>query len=302
MILAVVDARMHERQVDTSVELVRHLVASQFPEWAELPVRRVAESGTDHALYRLGRDLLVRLPIIDWAAEQGANDLRWLPVLAPHLPLTVPTPVALGQPGCGYPWRWSVVPWIEGHTPAKQNLDTDAAAVQLAHFIRALHSVDPTGGPVQTGTARGVPLANLDSSIRSLIDELADHIDADSVSRIWQESVNAPAWQGPPVWIHGDLQPGNLIVRDGRLAAVIDFGALGIGDPAADLAPAWNTFDGNSSTTFRLVLGYDDATEARAKGWVLAPALQGLRYYERSRPDLVTAARQRIVNLQSNKS
>lgn len=287
-------ARMHDRQVETTTGLVRRLLATQLPHLCDLPIEPVQEAGTDHALYRLGEDLVVRLPIIDWAVEQAETDQRWLPVLAPHLPLQVPVPVAVGQPGEGYPWPWSVVAWIDGETPDGANLDPASAAVDLARFVRALHGIDAAGGPVKSGTMRGVPLANLDAQIRLLIEELRDDIDTVAVTRVWDESVAAPRCNGPWVWIHGDLQPGNLIVRDRRLAAVIDFGGLGIGDPAPDLAPAWNLFDHPTRTTFRDIIGYDDATWARGKGWVLAPALQGLRYYRETRPDLSTAARHRI--------
>lgn len=285
---------MHEGQVSVTGDQVSRLIASQFPRWADLRIRHVEESGTDHALYRLGEELVARLPIIDWAVDQAENDHRWLPVLAPHLTLSVPVPLAVGRPGQGYPWPWSVVPWIAGETPTEDNLDCRVAAADLARFVTALHDIPPAAGPVKSGTTRGAPLSNLDAGIRSLIEQLGDEIDAVAVSRVWDEAVRAPCWGGPLVWIHGDIQPGNLIVRGGRLVAVIDFSGLGLGDPAPDLAPAWNFFAGKSRTIFRDAIGYDDATWARGKGWVLAPALQGLRYYRHSRPDLAAAARHRI--------
>lgn len=285
---------MHDGQVGTSVDLVRRLLTTQLPHLAGLPIRPVDEAGTDHALYRLGADLVVRLPIIEWAAEQAERDQRWLPVLAPHVTLAIPVPVAVGRPGEGYPWPWSVVPWIEGETPDADNLDLEAAASDLADFVRALHAVPTTGGPWTSGTDRGVPVDRLDVGVRPLLAELKDEIDAGAVTRVWDEAMAAPRWDAPPVWIHGDIAPGNLIVRDRRLSAVIDFGALGLGDPAPDLAPAWNLFDAGTRAVFRASVGYDDATWARAKAWVLAPALNGLRYYRTSRPDLAATARRQI--------
>ncbi len=287
-------AKMHDDQIETTTDLVHRLLATQFPQWSNLPIQPVQESGTDHALYRIGEGLVARLPIIDWAVDQTESDQRWLPVLAPRLTLPIPVPVAVGQPGEGYPWPWSVAPWIAGETPNGDNLDLAAAAVALAKFVTALHGIQPADGPVKSGTTRGVPLANLDEGIRPLIQELGADIDTAAVTRVWDEAVAAPRWDGPLVWIHGDITPGNLIVRGRRLAAVIDFSGLGLGDPAPDLAPAWNFFDHGTRTIFRDIIGYDDATWARGKGWVLAPALQGLGYYRRTRPDFAAAARHRI--------
>lgn len=285
---------MHEDQVPTSVDLVRRLVAAQHPRWADLPVRPVAEAGTDHALYRLGKHLLVRLPIVAWAQAQADRDARWLPLLEPHLPLDLPVPVAQGEPGEGYPWRWSVVPWLEGEAAEPHRLDLPAAARDLAALVRALHAVPADGAPAKTGTDRGVPLRRLDPMIRAVIRDLSQEVDAAAVARAWGEAVAAEDWAGGPVLIHGDLQPGNLIARDRRLAAVIDFGGLGVGDPAPDLAPAWNLFDAETRAVFLDAVGYDDATQARAKGWVLAPALTGLGYYRDTRPDLASAGRRQI--------
>lgn len=285
---------MHEDQVPTSVDLVRRLLAAQHPHWADLPVTPVAEAGTDHALYRLGEELLVRLPIVGWAEAQADRDARWLPVLAPHLPLDLPAPVAVGEPGEDYPWRWSVVPWVDGHAAEPHRLDLPAAARDLAALVRALHAVPTDGGPAKTGTDRGASLRRLDEPIRGVLRELRRELDVAAVARVWAEAVDAPGWAGDPVWIHGDLQPGNLIARDGRLTAVIDFGGLGVGDPAPDLAPAWNLFDPGSRGTFLDAVGYDDATTARARGWVLAPALNGLGYYRDTRPDLASAGRRQI--------
>ncbi|MGI8435090.1 MAG: aminoglycoside phosphotransferase family protein [Nocardioidaceae bacterium] len=286
--------KMHTHQIETTTDLVRRLLATQCPHLSDRRIQPVAESGTDHALYRLGEDLVARLPIIYWAAEQAESDQRWLPVLAPQLTLPTPVPVAVGRPGEGYPWSWSVVPWFAGEVANEDNVDLATAAVDLAQFVRALHCIPTAEGPLKSGHARGAPLRNLDASIQLLIVELQGEIDATAVAKAWGEAVAAPSWDAPPVWIHGDIQPGNMIIQERRLAAIIDFGALGIGDPAPDLAPAWNLLDQRARTVFRDSLGCDEATWVRGKGWVLAPALQGLRYYRSSRPDFVAAAHHRI--------
>ncbi|GAA1817514.1 hypothetical protein GCM10009682_42920 [Luedemannella flava] len=286
---------MHENEVPTDADQVRRLVAAQFPQWAGLPVTPVTHTGTDHALYRLGDDLVARLPRIDWALDQVDSDQRWLPRLAPHLPLAVPATLAVGEPGEGYPWRWSVVPWLPGENPTSDNLDMDAAAVDLARFVTALHAVDPMGGPVKTGTYRGVPLAARDGLTRSAIEELGDRIDAPRLTAAWERALAAPVWDGPPVWIHGDLQAGNLLAHERRLSAVIDFGALGLGDPAVDLMPAWNLFyDPAARATFRAAAGYDDAAWERSKGWALSTALVGLPYYWDTAPEFIAEAWQKI--------
>ena len=218
---------MHDDQIETTTDLVRRLLATQFPHWADLPIQPVQESGTDHALYRIGDALVARLPIIEWAVDQAESDQRWLPMLAPSLTLPIPVPVAVGQPGEGYPWPWLVVPWITGETPNGDNLDLASTAVTLARFVTALHAIRPGDGPVKSGTTRGVPLTNLDEGIRILIEQLGADIDTAAVTRAWDEAVAAYRWDGPAVWIHGDITPGNLIVRRRRLAAVIDFSGLG---------------------------------------------------------------------------
>ncbi|MBB5873332.1 aminoglycoside phosphotransferase (APT) family kinase protein [Allocatelliglobosispora scoriae] len=286
---------MHEGEIRTDAELVRRLVARQFPQWADLPVTPMPIGGTDHALYRLGDDLIARMPRIDWAIDQAASDERWLPVLAPHLPLTVPAPLGVGEPGEGYPWQWSVVPYLPGENPAGDNVDLDRAAVDLAAFVLALHSVDTTGGPVKAGMDRGVPLAARDELTRTAIAELGDRVDTAAVTRAWDDAVSAEPWGGPPVWIHGDLQAGNLLVHDRRLSAVIDFGALGLGDPAPDLAPAWSVFDASSRETYRRALGYDEDTWRRGRGWALSTALVAMPYYWDTAPAMIAEGRLKIA-------
>jgi len=283
--------RLHADQIDTSVTLVQRLIEEQFPQWSDLTVRRVEAFGTDHHLYRLGDDLVARLPIIGWAVDQARSDERWLPVLAPHLPVALPVPLAVGEPGHGYPFPWAVVPWIPGTTP-DEGTDRVALARDLAGFVRALHAVDASDGPPKTGTSRGTPLAGLDDGVRSTLAASVTLADiADRVLAVWEEAVAAPAYDGPPVWIHGDLMTGNLLVQDGRLSAVIDWGGLGTGDPAPDLCPAYWLFDGAIRAEYVAAVGYDDATLRRARGWIIAPAVTGVDYYAETFPAMARTAR-----------
>jgi aminoglycoside phosphotransferase (APT) family kinase protein len=241
-------------------------------------------------LFRLGDDMVVRMPRIEWAADQAESDGRWLPVLAPHLPLAVPAPLAVGAPGEGFPWPWSVAPWLPGENPAEGNYDVEAAAVRLAEFVIALRGIDTTGGTLKTGTYRGVPLAARDELTRNAIVELGDRVDGPRVTKAWDRAMAAAAWTEPPVWIHGDLMEGNLLVRDRRLSAVIDFGALGLGDPAVDLIPAWDVFEVTGRSAFREAIGCDEDMWERGRGWVLSMSIVGMPYYWDSAPDYAADA------------
>jgi aminoglycoside phosphotransferase (APT) family kinase protein len=233
---------MHVDEVDTDVSLVGRLLAAQFPQWAGLPIEPVPSAGTDNAIYRLGEDMAVRLPRIAWAIGQVEKEQRWLSRLAPHLPLAIPVPLAKGTPGEGYPWHWSVYRWLKGETATIERIaDPRQAATELAQFVAALQRIDPTGGPPPGphNSFRGVPLAMRDTRTRAAIATLHGTLDTDAVTAAWDAALQAPAWDGPPVWIHGDLQSGNLLAVQGRLNAVIDFGCLGVGDPACDVMAAW---------------------------------------------------------------
>lgn len=265
--------RMHANEVDTDPALVRRLLAGQFPHWAALPIKSVASYGTDHHIYRLGDHLAVRLPRIDWAAPQAAQEAEWLPRLAPHLPLAVPAPQAVGRPAEGYPFAWSVVEWLPGETASGTLADLGRAAVDLAGFIEALRRIDITGAPPRARGARGGPLGELDEAVRRAIALLGNRINGDAALYSWQASLAAPAWDGPEVWVHGDLLPGNLIVAHCRLSAVIDFGLLSVGDPACNLLPAWNMFEGRSRARFRAELRVDDSSWLRGRGWALAQSV-----------------------------
>jgi aminoglycoside phosphotransferase (APT) family kinase protein len=284
--------RMHADQIDTDVALVRRLLAAQFPRWANLPVTPVASYGTDHDIYRLGEHLAARLPRIGWATAQAAKEAEWLPRLAPHLPLAVPQPRAMGRPGAGYPYHWSVCAWLPGDNADGTLTDLDRAADDLAAFVRALRAADTTGAPERPGR-----LADDDETLRRCVDQLGDRIDGAATLRLWAAALEAPEWSGPGVWVHADLLPGNLLVVDGRLSAVIDFGGLGLGDPARDLHAAWNVFTGSSRRRYRDGVAADDATWLRGQGWTLLQAVVALPYYWDTNPGMVRQASRALAEL-----
>jgi aminoglycoside phosphotransferase (APT) family kinase protein len=292
--------QMHAGEVHTDASLVRRLLAAQFPQWANLPIEPVPSAGTDNALYRLGDDMAVRLPRIHWATGQADKEQKWLPRLAPLLPLAIPVPLAKGAPGEGYPWQWAVYRWLEGENATVECVaDPRQAAQDLAHFIAALQRIDPTGGPPPGphNSARGVPLATRDADTRAAIAALHGRLDTGAVTAAWEAALQVPAWRGPPVWIHGDLQAGNLLLRQGRLSAVIDFGCLGVGDPACDLAVAWNFLSAETRDVFRAALPVDDATWARGRGWALSVGLIALPYYWNTNPTLAGISRYAIAQV-----
>jgi aminoglycoside phosphotransferase (APT) family kinase protein len=282
--------KMHADEVDTDVTLVRRLLAGQFPHWAGLAIEPVVSYGTDHDIYRLGDDLAARLPRIGWATRQAAKEAELLPKLAPQLPLAVPVQLAMGQPAEGYPFEWSVYRWLPGENANGTIDDFDQAAVDLAAFVRALREVDPTDAHPRPARSRGAPLAELDKDVRRSIAELGDRVDGAAALRSWEESLDAAAWDADEVWVHGDLLPGNLLVVDGRLSAVIDFGCLNVGDPACDLQPAWNVFAGESRARYRAELDVDDASWLRGRGWALYQAVMALPYYWDTNPGMIRQA------------
>ena len=289
---------MHDDEVVTDVAQVRALLFAQQPQWAELPLEPVESAGTDHWIYRLGDELSVRLPRIHWATEQVDKEQRWLPVLAPQLPLAIPLPLAVGEPGEGYPWRWSVYPWLPGENATLERLaDPRQAALALAEFVTALQRIDTTGGPAPGAHNfhRGVPLAERDAMTRNAIEKSRGIADTDAVAAAWERALAAPAWTGDPVWIHGDLQPGNLLAVDGRIRGAIDFGGLGVGDPACDLLVAWNLLPPAAREVFREALEVDDATWTRGRGWAISTAIVGLPYYWETNPAFVRFAQHQLA-------
>ena len=255
--------------------LVSRLVAAQFPQWADLPVRPVEIDGWDNATFRLGEDMSVRLPSGGQYALQVDKEHRWLPELAGRLPLPIPEPLAKGAPGQGYPMQWSVYRWLDGDraTPGRVTAPAQFAA-DLADFLTALYRIDSAGGPPpgKHNFFRGGPLTAYDSETRDAIAALADEVDTDRAAEVWEAALGA-TWHGSPVWFHGDISPENLLVDHGRLSAVIDFGTSGVGDPACDTAIAWTFFSGESRRIFEARLPVDKATWARGRGWALWKAM-----------------------------
>ncbi|MFF8682940.1 aminoglycoside phosphotransferase family protein [Streptomyces sp. NPDC015237] len=273
--------------------LVRRLVDGRFPRWAGLPVERFPSGGTVNAMYRLGDDMVVRLPLVKGGVADVTAERHWLPRLSPLLPATVPEVLGHGEPAEGYPWPWSVYRWLPGEIPEAGALtDPVALAGDLAGFVSAMRAVSLPGAP---GAHRGGPLATLDAATTAALEELRglpeEDVDCDALAAVWQDALRAPAWDGPPVWLHADLMPGNLLVEGGRLTAVIDFGCAGVGDPACDLFPAWNLLPAGAREVFREKLGVDDATWRRGRGRTLSQALIALPYYRKTNPAMAGNAR-----------
>ena len=286
--------KMHEGEVDIDVALVRRLVAAQFPHLADLPIRAVRSTGTVNAIYRIGDRLCARLPRMAAWAESVEHEVAWLPALAPQLSLRVPEPVARGVPAHGYPFPWAIFRWIEGD-PYGDALVADErdAAGELARFVADLRRIDPSGAP--PGGRR--PLHELDAPTRRAIEAARGAIDGEAVAAAWARALRAPAWDGPPVWIHTDLLRPNLLVHRGRLCAVIDFGGAGAGDPAADVIAAWSVFGRTGRTAFREALEVDEGTWRRARGYALHQALLIIPYYAETNPEFVALAKRTVAEV-----
>lgn len=259
--------------IDTA--LVRGLVADQFPQWAMLPVRAVARSGWDNRTFHLGKHMLARMPSAAEYAKQVAMEHHWLPRLAPLLPVAIPEPLAMGKPAHGYPWAWSVYRWLDGETASDESvIDMREFAHSVARFLLALQHVDARGGPSPGphNFCRGAGLAIYDTQVRQAIVALQRNINSNAATHVWEAGLLSP-WHSPPVWVHGDVSAGNLLVREGRLHGVIDFGQMTTGDPACNAAIAWTLFDRKSRVAFQETLAPDAATWARARAWALWKAV-----------------------------
>ncbi|MEO0981140.1 MAG: aminoglycoside phosphotransferase family protein [Pseudomonadota bacterium] len=289
---------MHADEIPIDDALARRLADAQFPEWASLPLSRAPSDGTDNIMFRLGDRLALRMPRRPSAAAGIEKELQWLPRLAPSLPLPIPAPVAAGRPSPDFPWPWSICRWIDGARPDEQTAATDMVfASDLAEFVAALHTLDAAGGPAPGAhnAFRGCPLADRDGATRRAIASLRDKDgDAAQLLALWEAALSAPVWTRPPVWIHGDLYAPNLLQRGGRLCGVLDFGCLGVGDPACDLAAAWTLLGRQNRSAFRDRLRVDDAAWSRGLGWALSIAVIQLPYYRDTNPTLADAARRTI--------
>ncbi|GAB7186399.1 aminoglycoside phosphotransferase family protein [Kitasatospora sp. Ki12] len=293
--------RMHPDEPVVDAALVRRLISAQFPQWERLPITPVGPAGADNAMFRLGPELAVRLPRVEWAAGDVRREHQWLPRLAPRLPLPVPAPLALGRPAAGYPWEWSVLRWLDGVNPAVGVLAAPAGlARDLAGFVNALRAADPADAPAGR---RSAPLASRDGATRAAIAQLTGSIDTAAATALWDKALRLPDYAGPPVWTHGDLTPGNLLLtRTGRLAAVIDFALMGVGDPTADLIAAWNLLPAAARPTYRAALGADDAMWARGRAWAFSIALVTIPYYRHTDQALTANARHVVREVLADRS
>ncbi|MEU8203384.1 aminoglycoside phosphotransferase family protein [Streptosporangium sp. NPDC049046] len=270
-----VESRSIDGRAGIDAGLVRRLVAAQFPRWSSLPVTPVEVDGWDNRTYRLGDEMTARLPTAAGYAPAVDKEDRWLPVLAPSLPVDIPVPLAKGVPGEGYPFNWSIRGWLDGETATPERVDDlSEFAASVAEFVLALQRADATGGPVAGAHSfhRGTPPAYYDEETRRTLAALEGRVDTVRAAAVWDAALEA-TWSGPPLWFHGDIASGNLLVRDGKLRAVIDFGTSGVGDPACDLVIAWTMFSGKSREVFRDIVAQDAAMWARARGWALWKAL-----------------------------
>ncbi|MEO7236926.1 MAG: aminoglycoside phosphotransferase family protein [Lapillicoccus sp.] len=278
--------RLHDDEVPVDADLVRGLLADQLPHLAHLDVREIRTAGTVNHIYRLGEDAVVRLPRVARWAGGIEREAQWLPVVARHVTLEVPRPLALGRPTEHYPLPWAVYRWIDGRPYADDLVDDVTAASALAGFVRELRTVDPSGAE-PTGRRA---LAELEAATRDALHACAGDIDVEAALRVWDRALGSAPWDGRPAWVHTDLLRPNLLVDGGRLRAVIDFGAVGVGDPAHDVAAAWAVFGPDGRQAYRSLLGVDDATWERARGYALHQAALIIPYYRTSNPAFVATA------------
>jgi aminoglycoside phosphotransferase (APT) family kinase protein len=284
--------KMHANEVDIDATVVRRLLEAQYPQWADLPISAVQSTGTVNAIYRIGDDLYARLPRLQKWAQGLEHERKWLPRLAPQLSLRIPEPLAVGEPATEFPFPWAVYRWINGRPYADELVDDERqAASDLANFVLELRAIDPAADAPRAGRK---PLRELDVVTRAAIEESRDVIDGEASAAAWELALESSAWNGTPVWIHTDLLRPNLLVHGGRLRAVIDFGGVGVGDPAADVIAAWSVFGTAGRTQFREALDVDDGTWNRARGFALHQAALIIPYYRESNPAFVAMATRTI--------
>ena len=266
---------MNNKQINIDETLVHRLIASQFPQWKDLSIQAIIPGVWDNKTFRLGNDMLVRMPSAERYAANVEKEQKWLPRLASSLPLPIPEPLAMGEPSEEFTWRWSIYRWLKGDTAASARItDLSDFAINLAQFLNALHRIDTTGGPAPGphNFYRGGSLANYDTETRQAIKTLHNKIDANAAITLWETALTT-SWNRPPVWVHGDISASNLLVHEGRLSAIIDFGGLAVGDPACDLAITWTMFKDKSREAFKTTLPLDTETWTRGRAWTLWKAL-----------------------------
>lgn len=284
--------RLHADQVPIDTGLVRRLVDQQLPAYRSLPLHRVPSWGTVNAVYRLGDELAVRLPLTMDAVDGLDKEIRWLPTVAAAVTIDTPTVVEVGEPAPDYPHRWAVMRWLPGADGLDRRPWTCEDAATLARFVCQLRAIDPDEFPSPTDPgARGLPLAGRDSAFRAALAECEGLLDIRRVAAVWEDAMAAPVWSGPAVWLHADLIPPNLLIRDGRLAGVLDFGMLTVGDPAYDVTAAWHLFDGRARAHYLDLLEAEAATRRRARGLVVSGAVIAYPCYLHTNPAMMATAR-----------
>lgn len=294
---------MHKNELLINESMVRILLDTQCSCWANLPLTAIPSTGTEHSLFRLGVDYIIRLPRVEWSVgsvnKTIEKEFKWIPQLGKLLNVPIGEPLFKGNPDKNYPWQWIIAKWNDGYNPdfEKEN-EYNLLAKDLAYFLNDLHKVNLQNGPL---SRRGIPLLELNMETRKAIAELENEIDTQVVTKLWTQLLNIPIWNQPPVWVHGDFLPGNILVSDNRLNAVIDFSDLGVGDPACDLIIAWSLFNDTSRQIFKdHLVNIDDDTWERGKGWALSIALIMLPYYKHSNPVMATLARKILKNIFGN--
>jgi aminoglycoside phosphotransferase (APT) family kinase protein len=266
---------MDNRFPEPDIALVRAIVAGQFPQWSGLEIRPVCVSGWDNRTFHLGDTLLVRLPSAAHYVAQVVKEQRWLPFLAKELPLPIPRPIACGAASNLFPFPWSIYQWLPGETlSSSPDVNQLSFATSLAHFLRALQAISTTDAPHPGPHCfyRGAHLKVYDVETQQAFVALVDDVDVSAASYVWNHALGSP-YDEDPVWFHGDIAPGNLLINDGELCAVIDFGCCGVGDPACDVAIAWTDFDADGRASFLNQLGCDANMRSRAMGWALWKAM-----------------------------
>lgn len=288
--------KMHENELDITPDIVNHLIKQQCPQYSDLPIKRIPSSGTVHALYRLGHQFVVRLPRIE-ATHGIRKEWSWLKYLSPHLDTPISNPIFRGSPSEAYPWPWLISHYHAGSNPSfeKEN-EHNWLAIALAIFLNQLHTIPLIEGAPQS--RRGVSLKSLDQRTRREIAHISNEFDATKLVQLWQSLSELPPWHHKPVWVHGDVLPGNILVDHQTLSAVIDFSDVGIGDPACDLVVAWALFNKHSRAVFKEGLqNIDEDTWLRGKGWALSIAATMLPYYKNTNPDFAELARRILTQI-----
>lgn len=290
---------MHADQAELPVAVVARLAAEQFPQWQDRELHPVASTGTVNALFRLGEDVVLRFPLqprtdeamLESLTKEQDNARR----IAGATRLEVPEPLGIGRPGEGYAGWWTAYRWIDGATAGDENVhDQVRFAEDLAQLVLALQAMD-VAGRSWDGHSRGGPLSTRSAGVRQALAQSTELTDVPALTRVWERCLAAGRGDQPDVWLHGDLMPGNLLVRDGRLAAVIDCETVCVGDPAVDLIPAWNLMTATGRSAYRRALAVDDATWERGRGWAIAQAIVALPYYVDSNPVMASTARRTLV-------